>query len=330
MKPGVYSDISNAAYHSGPGESKSLLDLVAISPVHYRAREVAANDNQPRPEPTAAMRIGSAFHALLLEPAVFEEEYCRELIAPEDALVTIDDLKSALKDAGEKVSGTKPELIERLKAVRPDAVILEDLKANYAKANAGRIILKAEECDQLYRMRDAVMAHPAAKALMTGAKMVTERSVYWTDPATGLLCRCRPDGWRVDGVVPDVKTTDDASEEGFARSIAKYRYHVQAAFYLDGIAHMQRQADDVPEFAAAPPKAFPFLAVEKGARVVDGVALGVAVYLLDAESIALGRQEYQRDLATIAACRQAEKWPGYGDKINSISLPKWKLAQAAA
>lgn len=398
MKPGIYDNISNADYHAGPGESKSLLDLVRRSPAHYRARKLdaeVANDNEPEArKPTPAQFIGTAFHALLLEPQVFAREYCLAL-RPQDVeggcVESKDELLAMVAElnAGRKAklaaSGSKAELIERINAACVEDCLpidealptfgLAELKARVAEMNATRTglipttgtmealaqalrdagrpvtlwaevkaqwaannghlqVLTPEQWDQLHKMRDAVMAHPAARALLTAVPGVAERSVYWRDPITGLLCRCRPDFWRNDGIVVDVKTTEDASAEGFARSISNYRYHVQHPFYLDGIAAMQSQVKDPAQRAFAPaafvpPKAFVFLAVEKSARVVDGVAMGVGVYVLDSESVELGRIEGRQDLERIAECTRTGKWPGYGDTIQPIELPKWKIAQNA-
>lgn len=384
MKPGIYDNLTNAEYHAGPGESKSLLDLVRRSPAHYRARKLEANDNEPH-QPTPAQMIGTAFHALLLEPQEFVKEYCLALrpqdlpadgvplIESRDQLVAMVAELNSGRLAKLSTSGTKDELVARLKAeISPDGweTPLEDLKlaelkaiiaghnenrpgplpcnaamsmadlattlrlegkpvrlwadvkAEWQQNNSQRTVLTPEQWDQLHRMRDAVMAHPAAAALLTGAPGVAERSVYWTDPDTGLLCRCRPDFWREDGIIVDVKTTEDASAESFARSIANWRYHVQAPYYMDGINLMREQARRSDIKTA---KAFAFLAVEKSARVVDGVALGVAVYVLDAQSMELGRAEYRQDLDAINTCTRSGMWPGYGDKIQSLSLPQWTL-----
>lgn len=75
-EPGIYNDISNADYHGGPGISKSGLDLIAKSPAHLHWAQTAANDNRA---PTAAQRIGTAAHALILEPEVFAREYVLQL-----------------------------------------------------------------------------------------------------------------------------------------------------------------------------------------------------------------------------------------------------------
>lgn len=325
MKPGIYANISNADYHGGVGASNSMLKLLnEKSPLHLKASRDAANDNTPA-QPTAAMRIGTAFHMLVLEPHLFDEQYVLPLVLPDDALSTTDDLKAALKDAGEKVSGTKAELIERLKAVQPDAKIADELKQRYAVANAGRTIISIEERDQLYAMRDALMAHPAASKLFTGCRYVTEYSAYANDPLTGELVRVRPDCWRFDGIVVDLKTTDDASPEGFARSIAKFGYDMQHPFYLD-VLNLALEQGGTDDFADHPTsaKAFVFVAVEKT------FPHAVEVYLLDADSEAVGRAKYRRALDKYAECRRTNVWPGYSDgSVQKISLPQWHMNQNA-
>lgn len=374
MKTGIYPNISNENYHGGPGVSKSMLDVLAqSSPLHLYHLRNTANDNR---EPTKAQAIGTAFHALLLEPKEFQKNYClalRQSDVPEaiddrdqlvamvaelnkgrlpklatggtkDELVarieaaesgafaadTLKELKlSDLKAHIERIntgrtgllptSGTRHELAELLRANGKPVTLWSDVKAEWEANNGHRIVLSQEQWDQLHSMRDAVMAHPAARALMTGVPGVAEHSVYWRDQETGVICRCRPDFWREDGIIVDVKTTDDASAEGFARSISNYRYHVQHAYYMDGINSVQ----------VGGARAFLFLAVEKSACVVNGQAKGVAVYSLDADSVAMGRAEYRRDLAVYAECERTDVWPGYGDRIQNIALPAWAMNKNA-
>ncbi len=63
----LVTGMPNDAYHSGPGISKSGLDMIARSPAHYAYRAET--------EPTRAMVIGSATHAAILEPAEFDKQY---------------------------------------------------------------------------------------------------------------------------------------------------------------------------------------------------------------------------------------------------------------
>lgn len=295
MQPGIYSDISNEDYHGGAGVSKSGLDLIRKSPMHYKARIDAPNDN----EPTTAQAIGTAFHSLLLEPEDFANRY---IVRPDNA-------------------PKRPTSVQRnAKKPSPETVEAIAFWDKFEADNAGKIVLDNEANEQLLAMAHSVRNHPAANALLTGAPGVAELSAYWIDPTTGVLCRCRPDYWRVDGIVVDLKTTEDASPEGFARSLVNWRYHVQAPFYLDGLAETIKQSGET-ELKA--PETFVFLAVEKKPPYAVGV------YVLDRESFDLGRLEYQQDVKTYAECLSSNVWPGYGDGIQKIGVPQWHLIRNA-
>lgn len=310
-KEGVFVGILNAAYHGGPGISKSGLDIIRRSPMHYRHALTI------RREPTPDQRVGTLAHAMLLEPEALWDDYATPFVPPESALATVDEIKERLKGFGLPTSGKKAELAARLFDADPSVVFLDEARAEHAAAVGSRAIVTAEEMAQAEAIRDAVMAHPAAGKLLSPDAGVAELSCYWRDPETKVLCRCRPDFWRHDGVIVDLKTARDASPEGFPKSLLSWRYHVQAAFYLDGIKRARAAGGvDMPE-----PKAFVFVAVEKVAPYA------VAVYHLDAQSVGIGRREYREDLAIYAECRRTGIWPGYGDKIQSVSLPEWRLRQ---
>lgn len=312
VKPGIYAGIPNADYHSGEGISKSGLDIVRRSPLHYKASKEAEQK-----ESTPDQRIGTMAHDLILEPDTFWDRYARPFIAPESALVTMDDIKIRLKDLGEKVSGKKDELIERLRAVDSQAVFLDDLKAAYLAENEGKEIITEEEFVRVESMRDSVMSHPVAGKLLDGNLGIAEMSCYWNDPKTGVLCRVRPDFWRDDDIIVDLKTARDASPEGFPRAVQEWRYNVQEAFYTDGIAAAIKQGN----VARKTPKAFVFVVVEKV------LPFAVSVYRLDSESVDIGRREYREDLDAFAACEASGVWTGYGEKIQMSGLPKWRLRQ---
>lgn len=377
MKPGVYSGIPNAQYHGGEGVSNSGLTLVRRSPLTYRAKQVVANDSPP----TLAQAIGTAFHALLLEPQEFFKDYCLglrqsefpdaidgsdklvalieelnrgrlpklsttgtkeelavrfwEALTPEGQTDTVREglatcTGKALKEYIEEmnkhrqgmlsVSGTIPMLAQRLRDAGMPITLWSDIKAEWLRNNGHRNVLDAEEWDQLMRMRDAVMHHPAASKIL-GLRGKSEQSVYWIDPVTGELCRCRPDWWAIEaGIILDVKTTEDASPDGFRRSIEKYGYDVQDSFYTDGILAA----------TGKPLKAFMFLAVEKDACVIDGIAKGVEVYQLTTASRDLARAIYRKDLATYAECKRTGYWPSYSDgRVQVLEVSSWRFTQNA-
>jgi len=95
----------------------------------------------------------------------------------------------------------------------------------------------------------------------------------------------------------DIKTTDDASIDRWARTVLNYRYYYQAALYLDVInaatgCEYQRFGNIVQESAA------PF---EIGRRMISDTY------------IEIGRAEYKKDLANYCRCLKANSWPGYDD-----------------
>lgn len=379
MKPGVYDNLSNAEYHGGPGISKSGLDLIARSPLHFKAKRDSANDNH---EPTPAQFIGTAFHAITLEPQVFTSEYTLALrrsdvpdaIDEREALVamvqeinkgrlpklptsgakaemaeriqasivemnadiegidtsalesrSITDLKAMLVRINEtrpgllSTTGNRHELAQLLRDHGRPVTLWSDCVEEWQRNNGHRQVLAGDAWEQVHAMRNAVMDHPAASKLLS-APGRAELSVYWNDPVTGVLCRCRPDFWRDDGIIVDLKSTEDASPEGFAKSIANWRYDVQDPFYLDGI-NLMRDQSGRSDIAKA--RAFVFVAVEKK------FPHAVGVYMLDNESREHGRAKYRSSLDTFAACEASGVYPGYGDKIQTISLPAWQLAKAA-
>ena len=286
IAPGVYR-ISNSAYHAGAGVSKSQLDILARSPAHYQHALTA-----PRTQ-TTAFSIGSEAHRLILEP---------------------DERSDAL---------LKPSLQRRSKGDREEwaafftehgadgAAIIERPAAEWDAifhAVTGRYLLDREDFEKVVAMRDAVYSHPSASELLSVG--VAEQSAYWHDRETGLLCRCRPDWVHDESVIVDLKSSDDASPRSFARSVAKWRYHVQDPYYTDGW-----QAATGADY----PLPFVFVVVEKSPPHAVGV------YILDEETQFAGRSAYRQNLATLAECQAADKWPAYSADVETISAPLWAI-----
>lgn len=223
-------------------------------------------------EETSAMRLGSAVHCAVLEPGAFENRYVQ-----------------------------MPQHIDRRTKAGKDEY------AEFLAAHDGKHILGVEDMDLCLSVADAVRSHPRAAALLSAGQ--PEVSALWKDPGFSVRCRARFDWITPDGLLLDLKTTQDASPRGFAKSCANFRYHVQAAWYLDAY---QAATGDLP-------MGFVFIAVEKTAPYA------VALYELDAEAIELGRMTAFRDLARYANAREFDTWPGYAESIQPLSLPRWAL-----
>ena len=253
-------------------DAVSVHDLMLVSRSPAHLREARL---APK-EPTANMRFGTAAHAwILLEPP----DAAKEIIVC-------------------------PKVDRRTKAG----------KAAYAEfeAEAGdRTVVSEEEADQLCRMKAAVHDSPAARGLLLAAPD-REVSCCWDSASQpGMLCRGRPDAMSRKLIV-DLKTSFDASPKEFARSAANFKYHAQAAYYLDGLKRIGEVDDDAM---------FAFVVVEKLPPY------GVACYVLDDDAMQAGRAFYMDALATYAECRTSNHWRSYSatDKVETLSLPRWAL-----
>ena len=273
--PDEPSRLENAEYHRHAAVSKSHLDQVARSPLHYWARYV--DPKRVQPEPTAAMLLGTAVHTHILELSEWAQRY---IAAPDG----IDRRTKAGKEAW----------------------------AAFEAEAAGRTVISRDDAELVMAMGRAVHGHPAA-AMLLALPGAAETTWMWHDQPTGLQCKCRPDWLTTDGsLIVDQKTTEDASPAGFRKSIANWRYHVQASWYLNGIEQATGRR----------PEQFIFICVEKKAPHA------VAVYAADAEMIAAGAKQARLDLDTLAVCTAADAWPGYSDQIETISLPAWMRPKA--
>jgi exodeoxyribonuclease VIII len=254
--------LSNAAYHDHPAVSKSHLDEVHKSGRHYWARYL--DPERVKPQPTPAMELGSGFHAMVLEPDVYENDFV-----------------------------TAPEIKRTTKAGREEW-------AAFLNANKKKTVLTVDQVELLRSMTEAVMSHPAASTILR-LKGEAEQTYTWTDDQTGEACKCRPD-WHAEGLVVDLKSTVDASPDGFAKSVNNFRYHVQANWYLRGTPNAEQ---------------FVFIACEKTPP------FAVAVYVASPEMVAAGGRAADQDLARLAEYRRENVWPSYSNQIETLNLPRW-------
>lgn len=199
----------------------------------------------------------------------------------------------------------EPDKFSGLFGVAPPKIKRNDYAA-WVKDNPDLTAISQDQMDAITEIQANVMSHPVAKELFLDG--VAEKSIFWLDLETGALCKCRPDFLRSDGVIIDLKSTDDARPQAFQRSIANYRYHVQSAYYMDGVT-LGTNRDDIDTFV--------FVTVEKDPPYA------VAVYMMDDEAIIKGRSEYRHDLAKYADCKRLNRWPSYDTEIKPITLPAW-------
>lgn len=190
-------------YHASPGISRSMLATYADRKKkawgYWFAPEVM---RRKQPEATPAMKFGTLVHEIVFEPEFLPQNH---VVFP-------------AKD------WTKTKKI-RAKA-RP-----------LAKAHPGKEIWHPDDWARAACCAHAVASMPRLAELLT-LPSKREHSIHWTDEATGLRLRCRPD-WLLDAgdtmICIDLKTCQDASPDGFRRSVRNWRYDLQAAHYSEGV-----------------------------------------------------------------------------------------------
>lgn len=183
-------------------------------------------------------------------------------------------------------------------------------KAFEASLRPGVEPIKPDEYQAGLRQAKSLRAHKEVADVL--AHGFAETSIFWTDPDTGLACRCRPDwmhelpqGW----IVLDLKT-GPAEPRTFGLQCARMTYDVQDAFYSDGI-----------EVATGKPVlAFLFGVIETTEPMLASCCA------LDDDARESGRIKVRRAMRRFAECKAKNEWPGY-EGVQTISLPRYALAE---
>jgi len=261
-------DITNDEYHEGSGISKTGIKEFMKSPMHYWERYVRP-DRKPAPK-SPQMTFGSAFHIMVLESHLFKNEVA-----------------------------IMPNVDRRTKVGKEE---FDKFNAEHGK----KIIISADEFEILKVMAEKILSNPTARKLIEGGQY--ERSIYYNDDETNLLCKTRPDILH-GHFIADVKTAADASFTAFQRDMFNYGYHLQAAMCFDGVNKILQT--EMQEFV--------FIVIEKLPPYA------VAIYALDLDSIEFGRNKYRSELVKLKQCMNENEWPSYESRV--ISLPTWALNQ---
>lgn len=276
---GLFTGIPHKDYLAAPGTSISTLRHIRPTPAHLTHYLTHKDEEQP----SESLIMGTLIHNAILTP------------------------------------GEPPPQV----AVKPEDMTFRSNEGKAWKAEqeaAGKVILGADKWETVQRCIDG------AKKCQLLCDIVTESMCevsMWTQclvPVVAtddkgpihqkLLLKCRFDILpKDDKIVLDLKTTDDASEEEWQRSIERHRYHRQAAWYIDVLGER---------------RAWFFALIEKPTGFVRITQLHPA-------AIEAGRQENERDLAKLAWCQATGAFPGYsidGTDVCNLSLGFYRRQQS--
>lgn len=273
FEPGLYLELSFPEYLAIDAASSHLLAKFERSAAHARADMLAPDD------PSQGMIVGTAFHSAILEPASFSKRF---VIHPE-------------------INGARAD--KRTKAGKIAWAEHED-------KNKDRETLSRKEYESALKAQAAAWAHPVASVLL-GGKGSNELSVVWTDKETGERCKARPDrvtefeGWTT---IVDIKKTRDAQRWRFESDTARFRYHLQAATYLEAL---RRSFDDDIE------RRHVILAIE------ENNPWGIGVFELDDIALESGLSDFHSYLRSYHRAKESGEWPGYEPSVQTITIPKY-------
>jgi hypothetical protein len=220
---------------------------------------------------TARMDLGTAAHAAILQPDRFEDHVA-----------------------------IAPDCDRRTKAGK-------DRFAEFEQQAAGKLVVTADAGAAALAMAASVRRVPLAKFLLD-ATGVVERPVLWTDEASGIDCRCKPDLLLTKAAtLVEIKTVSDPSPFAFSRSIHNLGYHLQAVHYMSGTGATR------------------FVWITAHVNAPHEVSL----FELDEQSLESAWAQYRSVLSEIAAYKQAGGWPIVPESICKVSLPPWAMRETS-
>lgn len=165
--------------------------------------------------------------------------------------------------------------------------------------NSEKELVSRNDMTVITAMREAVMAHPMAKALLDGEH---EKDFFWTDTETGEKCKCRPDcltEYNGGKYIVDYKSTDSCEDGHFERSCRKYGYKFQAGMYTEGVFQ-----NTLEQYG------FVFVAQEKNQPYA------VRVYFCTPEFVAQGYDQFRELIGIYHDCKETGNWYGYEGAMN--------------
>lgn len=306
--PGIYTGMSIEDYHDDDAISNSGLSEVHKSINHYKRRMATPF------EPSDAMKFGTAVHYAFLEP----EEFQRLYVDPQPPIEGVGS--TYLETASLVAKGMGVAEISQVRGIkqktikghldRDDVKLMADHYTQHPPDDFPD--LGSNTLDEVRYAADELASHPTVAALFSEGQ--AETSIFWEDDETGVRCRCRPDWLRDDPtdaskiIALDLKTARSAKDDDFRKSIANFRYHVQAAWYSYGVEKMMER----------PVEAFIFVVVE------SSEPYNVGVYHLDEDGMSRGMAQAREDLQKFSDWKNGvNDWTGYPQEIRKLSLPAW-------
>ncbi|WP_394877990.1 RecE family exodeoxyribonuclease [Klebsiella pneumoniae] len=257
-------------------------------------------------------------------PAQVKTSGSRDALLEQLAIINPDMVaQEAQKAQPLKVSGTKVDLIQAVKSVKPDAVFADELLDAWRENPEGKILVTRQQMSTALDIQKALLNHPTAGKLLQHPSRAVEVSYFGIDEETGLEVRVRPDleidmsGLRIGA---DLKTISmwNIKQEGLRaklhREIIERDYHLSAAMYCETAALDQ----------------FFWIFVNK-----DENYHWIAIIEASEELLELGMLEYRKAMRAIANGFDTGEWPApitedYTEELNDFDMRRLEALRVQA
>lgn len=257
-------------------------------------------------------------------PAQVKTSGSRDALLEQLAIISPDMVaQEAQKAQPLKVSGTKTDLIQAVKSVKPDAVFADELLDAWRVNPEGKILVTRQQMSTALDIQKALLNHPTAGKLLQHPSRAVEVSYFGIDEETGLEVRVRPDleidmsGLRIGA---DLKTISmwNIKQEGLRaklhREIIERDYHLSAAMYCETAA--------LDEFF--------WIFVNK-----DDNYHWIAIIEASEELLELGMLEYRKAMRAIANGFDTGEWPApitedYAEELNDFDVRRLEALRVQA
>lgn len=275
----LIAKMSNDEYHACPEFSSSQLKDMLRSAAHFYVNNIS---KESKKEASSVMNFGTLVHTMFLEPDQFENEF---VIAP--------------------------KFDRRTKVGKEEALAWE-------QANQGKILVTEEDIDSATRMATNLRTLSIFEEMQKHPGM-PEASFFFKDPIYGLQLRTRPD-WHIapcdawpNGLILDLKTTDDARPQAFSRTCGNFSYDISASMYREGFQEFYKTEEKPP---------FIFLVAERN------TPFNVKQYKASDLFLAVGDNRYNKAKSKLAESLLVDEWDGYTKNLEDIHLPQYLIKDA--
>jgi len=282
------------------------------SPAYFESRAILKEM-----EATKAMDLGTKLHYAILEPEKFEEMFMVEPTQeeiPDWVCDTNAELQDWCASEGLKKTGSKAELVSRLRDHGLTVETYEEWILNHAK---GRQLLKQKEAHAAKRIIERIKSIESTANILKNGEVEKLGWVLHYETKTVVSFRIdyfKPLEKKIAGYEQfaiDLKTTNSLStNRDLQKFIANDDTHIQGAFYVDALEYLTKL-----------PTAFAIFAVETTAPYTT------MMQIFGGATLEVGRADYEKNIRTFRECFDNKKYPTGFEKIGTIELPNWKLAE---